>query len=84
MATIKTAISLQKSLFEQINEIARELQISRSRLFVLAVEAFIQQYKNQRLLDSINAAYAGSPSPEEKEHAKKMRSKHRHLVEGQW
>ena len=84
MTTIKTAISLQKTLFEQINEIAQELQISRSRLFVLAIEAFIQQYKNQRLLDSINAAYSDLPSLEEKEHAKKMRSKHRHFVEGQW
>ncbi|MDM8520788.1 hypothetical protein QUF64_12130 [Anaerolineales bacterium HSG6] len=84
MTTIKTAISLQKTLFEQINEIAQELKVSRSRLFVLAIESFIERYKNQRLLENINAAYADSPSSEEEEHSEKMRSKHRHLIEEQW
>jgi metal-responsive CopG/Arc/MetJ family transcriptional regulator len=37
MATVKTAISLQESLFEQVNELAEELQMPRSHLFVLAV-----------------------------------------------
>jgi len=37
---VKVSFSLQKSLFEKVDDLARELQISRSRLFVLAVEDF--------------------------------------------
>ena len=54
MANVKTAISLQQALFEQVDTLAQELQISRSRLFVLAVEDFIQRYQNRQLLEAIN------------------------------
>ncbi len=37
MAGVKTAISVEKKLFEQVNQLAKEKHISRSRLFVLAV-----------------------------------------------
>jgi len=84
MASIKTAISIQKPLFEQVDALARELQISRSRLFVLAVEDFIQRYQNQKLLEAINAAYDDLPDQEEQTLCHKMRQQHRRLVEGQW
>ncbi len=40
MANVKTAISLEESLFHQIEAVAQEMQIPRSRLFVLAVRIF--------------------------------------------
>ena len=44
MATsVKTAISIQKELFCEVNRLAKELQISRSKLFVLAVSDFIKK-----------------------------------------
>jgi len=54
MTIVKTAISIQKNLFQKAEEIAKELKISRSRLFVLAVEDFIRRYQNKLLLDEIN------------------------------
>ncbi len=57
MATIKTAISLEDTLFEQIDELAKELNVSRSRLMALAAEAYLAQYQNQELLAAINDAY---------------------------
>ena len=84
MANVKTAISLQQSLFEQIEVLAQELQISRSRLFALAAEAFIQRHQNQKLLEAINDAYDDLPDAEEQSLHQKMRQQHRHLVEGQW
>ncbi|HED03230.1 MAG TPA: ribbon-helix-helix protein, CopG family [Candidatus Fraserbacteria bacterium] len=84
MAHIKTAISLQKSLFEQVDALARELQISRSRLFVLAVEEYIRRRQNRQLLEAINAAYDDSPDPEEQTLLHKMRPQHRQLLKGQW
>ena len=54
MASVKTAISIQELLFEQVDALASELNISRSRIFVLAVEEFIERYNNRQLLDEIN------------------------------
>jgi len=45
--TVKTAISMQKELFEQVNQLAEELRISRSKLFVIAVQDFINAYKEE-------------------------------------
>ena len=84
MANVKTAISLQRSLFEQVDALAQELEISRSRLFVLAVEVFIRRHQNHRLLEAINDAYADLPDPEEQALGHQMRQQHRHMVEGQW
>ena len=84
MANVKTAISLQQSLFEQVDALAQEMEISRSRLFVLAVEAFIQRYQNRQLLEAINEAYADLPDPEEQALRRQMHQQHRQMVEGQW
>ena len=84
MTNVKTAISLRQSLFEQVEVLAAELQISRSRLFALAAEAFIQDHQNQKLLKAINAAYDDLPDAGEQSLRRKMRQQHRRLVEGQW
>jgi metal-responsive CopG/Arc/MetJ family transcriptional regulator len=59
--SIKTAISIQQDLFDAINQLAQELHISRSKLFMLAVEDFIAKNKNRQLLAQINAAYDDAP-----------------------
>jgi len=84
MPSVKTAISLQPLLFDQVKVLAREMQISRSRLFVLAVEEFIERYQNQKLLEEINAAYENMPDTAEQDLQRRMRRQHRQLVEGQW
>jgi metal-responsive CopG/Arc/MetJ family transcriptional regulator len=85
MANVKTAISLQQSLFDRVDALARELTISRSRLFTMAVEEFIQRHENQKLLEALNAAYDDSPDSEEQVLLHEMRSKQRQIVqEDQW
>ena len=84
MSNIKTAISIQESLFKQADAMAHELNISRSRLFVLAVEAFIQRHQSQKLLEGINAAYEGEPDLAEEVRLHSMRRRQRRLVEGEW
>jgi len=84
MTNIKTAISIPEPLFEQVEALARQAQISRSRLFVLAVEEFIRRHENQELLQAINRAYDDLPSPEEQTYRQRMRRKHRQLVKDQW
>jgi metal-responsive CopG/Arc/MetJ family transcriptional regulator len=84
MTNVKTAISLPESLFEKVNSLARDLQISRSRLFVLAVEDLIRRRENQQLLEAINAAYDDLPYEEEAILRRHMRKKHKKLIDGQW
>jgi metal-responsive CopG/Arc/MetJ family transcriptional regulator len=82
--TIKTAISIPKSLFEKAESLAQELNISRSHLFGLAIETYIKNHQNQILLDEINRAYTDEPEPGEKILISRMRSQHRKLVENEW
>ena len=84
MANVKTAVSLQKSLFEQADTLANEMKISRSRLFALALEDFIRRSQNQKLLEQINAAYEDTSDPEEFTLRHRMRHQHRRIVEGEW
>lgn len=84
MRSIKTAISIQESLFEQAENLARKMKVSRSRLFVLALEDYISHQQNRELLAQINAAYADKPDLAEKVLNRKIRRVHRRMVEGEW
>jgi len=84
MTSIKTAISIREPLFEQVKSLASELNISRSRVFVLAVEEFIQRHKNRQLLDEINQAYDDLPNATEQKYLRKTRHQHRKSVDGEW
>jgi len=84
MQNIKTAISVQKSLFEQAENLARKMKVSRSKLFALALEDYIDRQQNQDLLAQINAAYAEEPDPAEQTLRRKLRRQHRRSVEGEW
>ena len=84
MAKVKTAISLQETLVERIDRLARELNVSRSQLFSRAADEFLQRHESQALLDAINRAYDDSPDQEEVIRERGMRDKQRRLVEGEW
>lgn len=83
MANVKTAISLQKSLFEQAETIARDMKVSRSRLFILALEDFILRHQNRQLFEEINRACGDAPDSAERKRLRKMRRQHRRIVEGE-
>ncbi len=84
MTTVKTAISLPASLFEQAETLAGEMQISHSLLIEIALEEFIRRRENQQLLEKINAACEAPLSEEEQVLLRKMSRSHRRLVEGEW
>ena len=74
---------MQKSFLDQVDELAHELDISRSRLFVLATEEFIKRPKAQELTKAINDAYV-EPDPEEQVVFNKMQRNLKKLVEEKW
>jgi metal-responsive CopG/Arc/MetJ family transcriptional regulator len=84
MANVKTAISIQESLFAQAESLARRMKVSRSRLFVLALEDYIKRQENRELLAQINAAHAEEPDAAEQALRSKLRRHHRRIVEGEW
>ncbi len=83
MPNIKTAISIEKPIFDQVNDIAKNLNISRSRLFVLAAQEFIERHANMELLQAINEAYDDLPDLDPKI-VEKMRPRHLKMVKNQW
>ena len=83
MTTVKTAISLPASLFEQAETLAGEMQISQSFLIEIALEEFIRRRENQQLLEKINAAWEAPFSEEEQVLLRQMSRSHRRLVEGE-
>jgi metal-responsive CopG/Arc/MetJ family transcriptional regulator len=81
---MKTAVSIQKSLFEQAEMMARKMKISRSRLVSLALEDYIGREQNRELLTRINAAFENEPDSTEKTLRLKSRGTHRRIVKGEW
>lgn len=61
-----------------------KMQVSRSRLFVPAVEEFIRRHENRRLLQALNDAYDDVTGSDEQALRGRMCQRHRQLVEGQW
>ena len=85
MRNVKTAISLQKSLFEQVEALAREMKVSRSRVFVLALENFVREYQDRLLFEKINKAFEEAlPDKTERKRLQQLRRHHRRMVEGEW
>ncbi len=84
MQAIKTAISIDKNLFAQVENIARTMNVSRSRFFSIAVENFIAHNKNREMLAQINAAYSDEPDATEQLLRSKSRRQHRQMMEGEW
>lgn len=91
MTNVKTAVSIDRALFDQIEDVARELKVSRSRVFALALTEFIRRRQNRQLLERLNAAHEqegereGEPDDSaERARLRNARRAHRKVVEGEW
>lgn len=78
------SLSIPRLLFEQAKDLAGKMQVSRSRLFVLAMEDYLRRQQNRDLLAQINTVYAGGLGPAERTLCCKSRRQHRQVVEGEW
>ena len=84
-STVKTAISMQEELFDQVNKLAKELHVSRSKLFVMAVQEFIKKNESQDLLSQINKAFNDIPASDElKVHNGMKRKQIKNLERESW
>ncbi len=83
MAVVKTAVSLQETLFEKLEKLTRELNVSRSGLLSLALEEYIERYENLKMLQTLNDVYADGME-EELQFSELYRDKFREIIEGSW
>ena len=61
-----------------------QLNISRNRLFGLAIETFISHHQNLMILEELDQVYSDEPCQNEKARLSKMRNHHRRIVGGEW
>ncbi len=82
MPTVKTAISLDRQLLQEIDAVASETGRPRSRVLADAAREYLRHRESRRLLDELNRTY---PEDEGESPDRELRRrKHRELVEGEW
>lgn len=57
MSSVKTAISVEKSLLDKIDATAKNLSLSRSKFFAMAAENYLHHIETQELIKKLNEAY---------------------------
>ena len=84
MHAVKTAISIEKSLFDQAEQIARVMKVSRSKLVAIALQSFIEHQSNKKMFVQINAVYSDEPDATEQTLRQKSRRQQRRIVGEEW
>jgi metal-responsive CopG/Arc/MetJ family transcriptional regulator len=78
---MKTAISIEEGLLQEADKTARQMGLSRSRLFALAVGDFLERQRQEQMLRRLNEVYADGFDPGEKALLKKIKTKVGRVVE---
>ncbi len=64
MSSVKTAISVDESLFTAAERAAEDMHISRSQLFSRALREFLQRYEGREITRKLNEVFAGGADEE--------------------
>jgi hypothetical protein len=81
---MKTAISIDNELLQEADETARQMGVSRSRLFALAVEDFLDRRRSEEMLRRLNDVYADGLERREKILLSRVKTKVRRTVKERW
>ncbi len=57
---MKTAISIPDREFVAADKLAKQLEISRAELYLLAITEYIMRHSDDRITDKLNEIYAES------------------------
>lgn len=63
-ANVKTGVSISRELAEETDALAREMGVTRSGLYAMALREFMRRRENAGLLEKLNEAHA-EPDPED-------------------
>jgi hypothetical protein len=81
---MKTAISVDGQLLTEADRTAREMGLSRSRLFSLALEAYLRHRRQEEIVEQLNRAYSGKPDPASAPTLRRMKAKFRSTIRDRW
>jgi metal-responsive CopG/Arc/MetJ family transcriptional regulator len=81
MSTAQPLFPLPNSLYQQVEALANELQISQNEIFTLAIESYLHRYRNHKLQQSLDEAYTDRLDATEQAMLEGMRRHQRHLLE---
>jgi predicted transcriptional regulator len=81
---MKTAISIDDELLREVDETARRLRVSRSRLFSLAVGEFLERQRQEQMLRRLNEVYSEGREPSEKVLLESIKRKVRRVLKEPW
>ena len=84
MKTLKTAISIDKGLFEKVQSLCEKIKLSRSQFFSQAVEYFITKSENLEIIQRINNAYADLDSRKDEKLLKLRKAKYKNAIVDKW
>ena len=79
MTHIQTVISIDESLYQEVNRLAATLNIPSSELFTLAMKEYLQHHSHKIIFHNIDEAYADGLDESEKIMLEKMRYHQRKL-----
>ena len=82
--TAKTAITVNRGLLQEVDRIAREMGVSRSRLFSAAVEEYLRHVRQHAMIEQLNRVYGDHPDPAEQQMASNMKAKMRPVIKDRW
>ena len=80
MHTMKTAISVEDRLLQEADLTARQMGLSRSRLFSVAVEEYMRRRRQEQMLAQLNQVYSGEPDPM----AARIKTRFRKVIQDRW
>ncbi len=64
---MKTAISIPDDTFNEADQLARELGISRSELYVRALKALLKEQREESITQALNRVYAETSESKEEQ-----------------
>ena len=59
---MKTAISIPDPIFEEADQLARRLGVSRSELYSSAIQAFVEAHRAEDITEALNRIYSEEDS----------------------
>jgi metal-responsive CopG/Arc/MetJ family transcriptional regulator len=84
MSTIKTAISIEKELFNKVNKAAKQYKVSRSQFFSQAVEYLIAKSEDIELIQRINKAWDKAALSEADTFTSKGKNAYKKVLPDKW
>jgi metal-responsive CopG/Arc/MetJ family transcriptional regulator len=81
---MKTAISLDGTLLHEADQTARAMGLSRSRLFSVALEAYLRSREQEKMIEQLNQVYSGPTEPGKRRTTKAMKAKFRRTIQDRW